>query len=93
MSYEIVHVPQRSEAWLKLRLGRLTSSKADAMLATRKDGKEAAGRRNLLIALALERLTGRPQERAFQSPAMQHGAEKESEARAAYEALTGHFIE
>lgn len=92
-AFTAIDVPQRSEAWFQARLGRVTSSRANDMLATRKDGKEAAGRANLRIQLALERITGKPQEREFQSDAMEYGAETEPEAYAAYEALTGNLLQ
>lgn len=79
---------QRSAEWRQARLGRLTSSKADAMLATIKSG-EAAGRRNLRVQLVLERLTQRPQENGYVSAAMQQGNEREPDARDLYEAEAG----
>lgn len=89
----IVTCEQRTDEWRQARVGRLTGSRASDMLATLKSGKgEAAGRRNLRTQLVLERLTGRPQERGFVSPAMQHGTDTEAEARAAYEALTGSLV-
>jgi len=95
MTFRIVDVPQRSPEWFAARLGRLTSSRADDMLATLKSGKgEAAGRRNLRVQLVLERLTNRSQERtSFQSEAMQNGIEREADAYAAYEALTGRMLQ
>ena len=87
-AFTIVDAPQRSDAWFAARVGRLTGSVAGDMLA--KIGKgEAAGRRNLRLRLVLERLTGRPQENGFVSPAMQAGLDREASAYAAYEALTG----
>jgi hypothetical protein len=93
VSFTIIDVPQRSNEWHAARIGRLTSSRANDMLTELKSGKgEAAGRRNLRMLLALERVTGKPQERGFQSAPMQHGAEKEEAAYAAYEALTGEML-
>lgn len=90
----IVHeVAQRSPEWRALRLGRVTSSCADDMLATLKDPKkEAAGRRNLRVRLVLERITGRCLESNFVSAAMQQGMEREADARVLYEALTGRLL-
>src|SRR5688572_6380737 len=76
-------VEQRSEAWGKLRLGRVTASRSSDMLAKNRDGKWAAGRRNLLVQLLLERLTGRSHERQFQSGPMQDGVTREQDAIAA----------
>lgn len=62
------------------------------MLSKRKDGSEAAGRRNLRVQLVLERITGVSQEDGYQSAAMQHGVEREEAALCAYEALTGSIV-
>jgi hypothetical protein len=50
-------------------------------------------RRNLLLRLVLERLTGRSQERDFQSDAMEDGVDREADAFRAYEALTGEMTQ
>lgn len=92
VSFTVIRCDQRTPEWVAARVGRLTSSKANDMLAVVKSG-EAAGRRNLRVALVLERLTGKPQERALQSAAMSYGADKEVAARLAYEAMTGQFVE
>lgn len=90
-AFTVIDAEQRSDAWRTARLGRLTGSRAGAMLA--KIGKgEAAGRRNLRLALVLERLTGKSQESDYVSPAMEAGIEREADAIAAYEALTGHLV-
>jgi predicted phage-related endonuclease len=92
-----LEVPQRSLEWKHARCGRITSSRAADMLSRGKkkaggDYEEAAGRRNLRIQLALERLTGIPQERGFHSDAMQFGADTEALARYAYECATNQTI-
>lgn len=87
-AFTIIEAEQRTPAWFAARVGRLTGSVAGDMLAKIKSG-EAAGRRNLRVRLVLERLTGKPQESDFVSPAMQVGIEREASAYAAYEALTG----
>jgi hypothetical protein len=85
-------VEQRSEEWRRLRLGRLTGSRAGAILATIRSG-EAAARRNLRLQLVLERLTGRSQESDYVSPAMQAGIDREDDAFACFEALTGQVVQ
>lgn len=82
---------QRSPEWFAARAGRLTGSCASDMLAKIKSG-EAAGRRNLRLRLVLERLTGKSQESDYVSPAMQAGIDREADAFAAYEALTGQVV-
>jgi len=87
--FVICEAEQRSAEWHAARLGRLTGSVAGDMLATLKSGGEAAGRANLRIRLVLERLTGKSQERDFVSDAMQTGIDREGDAIAAYETVTG----
>lgn len=91
MGFTIINAEQRSEEWFAARVGRLTGSVAGDMLAKIKSG-EAAGRRNLRIRLALERLTGRVHESGFLSPAMQTGIDREDAAIEAYVALTGNPV-
>jgi putative phage-type endonuclease len=75
-------VPQRSEAWHELRLGKLTASCiADALARTQKGW--GAGRENLRARLVCERLTGLSQE-TYSNAAMAWGTEHEEEARDAY---------
>lgn len=89
---QIFDHPQRSEQWFACRLGRLTASRADDMLATVQKG-EAAARKKYKTQLILERLTGKPQESTYVSPAMQTGIDREEEARELYEALTGTLVQ
>lgn len=94
MSYLIIDVEQRTPEWFSARCGRLTASSAgDALLPPNRDGSEKAGTRNLRIKLALERITGKVAEPGFTTKAMQQGIEREPEARAIYEALTGHMVQ
>lgn len=90
----IITCAQRSPEWVACRLGRLTGSRVADAFATLKSGKgEAAGRRNLRVQLVLERLTGQSQENGYTSYDMERGIELEGDARAAYEAETGIFVE
>ncbi len=88
----IVHdVEQRSAAWLQLRVGLLTGSCADAILAERKKGTgELKARADLRRRLVCERITGLSQEEPFRaSDHMERGEAMEASAFAAYEAETG----
>lgn len=89
--FAVVDVDQRSPEWFAARCGRLTSSAAAAMLARIKTG-EAAARRDLRLRLAVERITGVPQEDGYVSSAMQHGIDAEAEALAEYEIQTGVIV-
>jgi predicted phage-related endonuclease len=86
----IVTRDQRTPEWYQARVGLFTASRASDMLATIKSG-EAAARRDLRTQLVCERLTGVSQEDAYVNAAMQRGMDKEAEAFAAYEALTGNL--
>lgn len=84
----ILNCDQRSAEWHQARVGKLTGTAAADMLATIKTG-EAAARRDLRMRLVCERLTGQSQEDTYINVAMQRGIDKEADALAAYEALTG----
>jgi putative phage-type endonuclease len=75
---------QRSDEWFAARLGFATASRMNDALA----GPDTAARRNYLIQLVTERLTGQQQE-SYNSPAMQRGTDLEPVARMAYEATNG----
>ena len=89
---KIITETQRDPAWHAARVGMLTGSSAADVLAVVKSG-EAAARRDLRLRLMCERLTGQCQEDGFVNAAMQRGIEKEPEAFAAYEALTGNLAQ
>lgn len=89
----IIDCEQRSDAWYQARIGKLTGTCAGDMLATRKDKKEAAGRRNLRMRLALERIIGHSLESDFVSAAMQQGVEREYDAGLLYEAERGVLLQ
>lgn len=89
MNFTVIDAEQRSEAWHRARLGKLSGSNAKHILATIKSG-EAAARRDYRMQLVLERITGVSQDDAiFVNLDMQRGIDKEPAAFAAYEALTG----
>jgi len=91
MKFHIVEYEQRSTAWFLARAGRLTGSRAADMLAKIKTG-EAAARRDYRLQLAVERLTGAPQENGFVNADMQRGIDLEATAFSAYEAATGEMV-
>ena len=94
MSVTVHAVEQRSPGWVALRLGRLTGSRAADMLAQgRSKSAESVSQRNLRVQLMLERVTKRSHERGFVSAAMQDGIDREADATALYEALTGTLLQ
>jgi putative phage-type endonuclease len=74
---------QGTEEWFAARLGRVTASKVQDIVARTKTGY-AASRDNYLAQLVCERLTGKAAD-SFSTSAMAHGTETEPLARAAYE--------
>lgn len=88
-SFRVLSVDQRSDEWRQARVGRLTGSRAHSAQALRKDGSEAAARRDLRTKLVLERITGQPQDEEFESADMARGVLLEPEARRLYEARYG----
>lgn len=83
-------VIQGSAEWLAIRCGRVTASRMSDLMAKTKTGY-GASRANYMAELIAERLTGQPAER-FTNEAMRWGSEKEPEARAAYEFVTGQDV-
>lgn len=86
-----MNAPQRTEEWFAERLGCCTASRASDVLARIKTG-EAAVRRKYRIQLCTERLTGLPTA-SYQNAAMQWGTMTEPEARMAFEAERGAWVE
>lgn len=89
MSAILLTDAQRTPEWYAARLGRVTGSCANDMLKANKGKEEAAGRRNLRVRLALERITGLSQEDPFVTRDMQRGIAAEPDALKGYEAETG----
>lgn len=86
--FTIIEAEQRSEMWFAARAGRVTGSKASAVLAKIRSG-EAAARRDYRTQLAIERIVGQPQEDGYINAEMQRGIDKEPNAIAMWEAETG----
>lgn len=82
---------QRSEQWFQERLGCVTGSVVDSVMAKATRGKsEATSRRNLKARLVVEILGGKPIEGwSYRSWDMERGEQLEPEARMAYELKTG----
>lgn len=84
--------PQRTPEWFAERLGKITGSVAGDIMNFTAKGEPGAGRKNLIVKLAIERITGAPVE-TYQNAAMRRGTELEPIALAAYEAKTGVLVE
>jgi putative phage-type endonuclease len=79
----MTEIIQGSDAWLAIRLGKVTASRVADVVAKTKSGW-GASRANYMAQLIAERLTGTPAE-SFTNAAMAWGNEKEPDARRAYE--------
>ena len=80
------HVAQRSPEWFALRCGRVSGSQAQHLLTALKSKTESAGRRDLRMLLAQERLSGLPDDGpTFINADMQRGIDMEPEALVALE--------
>lgn len=82
---------QREDAWYAARLGKVTASKISDLMAKTKSGPSAS-RKNYMMQLLCERLTGKREE-GFTSAAMQRGTELEAIARSAYEVDQGVMVQ
>jgi putative phage-type endonuclease len=82
---------QRTNAWFSARLGRVTASRISDVMAKTKSGPSAS-RKNYMMQLLCERLTGRKEE-GFTSAAMQRGTDMEPIARSAYEVDKGVMVQ
>lgn len=76
-------IEQGTPEWFSQRLGKVTASRVADVMATTKSGPSAS-RKNYLMELLCQRLTGRREE-GFTSAAMQRGIDMEPLARSAYE--------
>lgn len=84
-------IEQNTDAWFAQRIGLVTASRLNDVMATIKSG-EASTRRNYKAQLVAERLTGTKAE-SYTNAAMQWGTDNEPIARAMYEVKTGRDVE
>lgn len=82
-------IEQRSQEWLNERVGFITGSRLNDVLAK----KDSVTRKNYLLQIAIERINKRPAEPMFINDAMQRGIDKEDEAIICFEATKGIFTE
>ena len=82
---------QRTPDWLAARVGHVTASRFKDVMAKLKSGAPAQARKDYLLQVVAERLSGQPTSH-FVTPAMQWGTDQEGPAREAYIAKTGHDV-
>ncbi len=88
----IKDIEQGSQAWLDLRIGKLTASKVADIMANGRGGKPSAKTETYMIDLLSELLTGEPKP-FFENDAMRWGTETEPQARAMYELINNCEVE
>lgn len=94
-AFTVIDCEQRTPEWFAARLGRVTGTLADAVMAQgRSKGSVSVQRVKLRYRLALEQLTGRVfDEGKKQTEPMANGVAREPLAYAAYEALKGVLLD
>lgn len=85
---KILHFEQGGSEWFAARIGSLGGSSMNAVMA-KGEGKT---RKQLMYRMVGEILTGTPYE-GYTNANMERGTEQESEARLAYEMVTGTTVE
>lgn len=92
--FTVHEMEQGTPEWFAVRAGKLTASRAGDMMAQpRKGAKESVTKRNLIVQLAIEQVTGRPIVDSYKNDDMRRGTELEPMARALYEARCGVFVD
>ena len=79
---------QGSPEWFSARLGKITASRLGDLMKVTRYG-ESTYKTRLRMELAIERITGKPASSVVMNQAMRDGVEREPDARALFEAVTG----
>lgn len=82
---------QRDEEWRRIRAGKITGSKAPALMLKTRQGKPTAKRADLVASLVAERFSGQEFEQ-IDSMVLRRGRETEDEAVGAYSFATGQMV-
>lgn len=93
-NFTVIECEQRTPEWFLARVGRVTGTTADAVLAKGRGSAESVTRKKAIYRLALERVTGKPfDDKKKQTEAMANGVEREPVAFSVYEALNGVMLD
>ena len=79
---------QGSEEWFASRVGKITASRLGDIMRKTKWG-ESTYKAKVRLELAIERITGKSASNVVMNQAMRDGVEREPDARALFEAITG----
>ena len=88
---EFQNIEQGSDAWKKIRAGKVTASRVKDIVATTKTGYSTS-RDKYMTQLLLERLTNTVAE-SYSNDAMQWGVDNEPYARSAYESAKNVMVD
>ncbi len=80
-------IEQGSDAWWQMKMGKISASHINDIMAVDKSGKPRASRKNYVAKLALERITGKRDETGYHSHSMDQGVEREKFAIGLYEVV------
>ena len=83
-----VDMIQGSEEWFAVRRGKITASRLGDIMRKTKWG-ESTYKSKVRLELAIERITGKSASSVVMNQAMRDGVEREPDARALFEAITG----
>lgn len=83
---------QGSDEWKQARIGKFTASRAGDLMKRQRNGLPYASRKDYIIEVTLERLTGDYEDKGT-SAYMQEGVDRERTASLAYEFETGNTTE
>lgn len=86
-------IEQRSDEWFALRAGKFTGSRfADVLARSKRDGKPTKAYHDLIVQIAIERITGEPAEQ-IDAKALRWGRDVEEFARMEYMLESGLDVE
>lgn len=89
----VIDFQQGSAEWLASRVGRVTASRMDAVIAEGRNGAPSLTRAGYMGELVAEILTGQPCSSFKGNPDTDRGLELEPSARMAYEVKTGVLVD
>lgn len=84
-------ISQGSDEWFAARIGKVTASRVKDVMATGRGGAPSATRKNYMMELLCERLSGETAP-SFSTPAIRRGIELEPVARGMYEMDSPHDV-
>lgn len=85
-------ISQGSDEWFAARLGKVTASRVKDVMAKGRGGAPSATRKNYMMELLCERLTGETAPPSLSTPAIRRGTELEPVARGMYEMDSPHDV-